>query len=82
MCMLKICGDSICVPLEIIFNQALLTSVFSSEWQKGNIAPIHKKDNKQNIKNYRPVSFLPICCKIFKRLIFNEKKTYIFLFLC
>ena len=34
--------------------------------------PIHKKGNKQTLKNYRPVSLLPICGKIFKRLTFNE----------
>ena len=47
ICMLNICGDSICVPLEKIFKQALLTGVFPSEWKKGNIVPIHKKDNKR-----------------------------------
>ena len=76
ICMLKICGDSICVPLEMIFKQALLTGVFPSEWKKGNIVPIHKKGDKQNIKNYRPVSLLPICGKIFERLIFNEMFIY------
>ena len=48
---LKICGDSICVPLQIIFKQALLTSVFPSKWKKGNIVSIHKKGGKQSIKN-------------------------------
>ena len=41
--MLKICGDSICKPLETIFRQALLTCVFPSQWKKGNIVPVHKK---------------------------------------
>ena len=70
--MLKIWGDSTYEPLEIISTQALLTGVFPSEWKKGNIVPVHKKSDKQNIKNYRPVSLLPICGKIFERLIFNE----------
>ena len=70
--MLKICGDSIYEPLEIIFRQAPLTDIFPSEWKKGNIVPVHKKSDKQNIQNYRPVSLLPICGKIFERLIFNE----------
>ena len=30
-----------------------------------------QKGDKQNIKNYRPVSLLPICGKTFERLIFN-----------
>ena len=69
--MLKICGHSVCVPLEMTFKQALLTGMFVSEWEKGNIVPIHKKSDKQKIKNYRPVSLLPICGKIFERLVFN-----------
>ena len=69
---LKICANTICKPLEIIFKQALTTVVFPSEWKKGNIVPCYKKGDKQNIKNYRPVSLLPICGKFFERLIFNE----------
>ena len=68
ICILKICGDSICLPLEMVFKQALLTNVFPSEWKKGNIVPIHKKGDKQSIKNYRTVSLLPMCGKIFERL--------------
>ena len=69
---LKICAYTICKPLELIFKQALTTFVFPSEWKKGNIVPCYKKGDKQNIKNYRPVSLLPICGKFFERLIFNE----------
>ena len=32
---------------------------------------MHKKGDKQCIVNYHPVSLLPICGKIFERLIFN-----------
>ena len=70
--MLKICGDTICKPLKMIFSQALSSGSFPSEWKKGNMVPIHKKYDKQNLINYRPVSLLPICGKIFERLIFNE----------
>ena len=58
------------------FKQALLTGVFPSEWKKENIVCIHKKGDKQNINNYRPVSLLSICGKIFERLIFNEMFIY------
>ena len=70
--MLKICGSSIYGSLELIFKEALGTGLFPSNWERGNIVPIHKKGDKQILKNYRPVSLLPICGKIFKRLIFNE----------
>ena len=34
--------------------------------------PIHKKGDKETLKNYRPKSLLQICSKIFERLIYNE----------
>ena len=34
--------------------------------------PIHKKGDQQTLKNYRPLSLLPICSKTFERLIFDE----------
>ena len=33
--------------------------------------PIHKNGDKQIVDNYRPVSLLPACEKLFERLIFN-----------
>ena len=75
--MLKLCGEAICRPLNIIFKRFLNTGKFPLEWKKGNVVPIHKKDDKQNVKNYRPASLLPICSKIFERLIYNVM--YVFL---
>ena len=46
-------------------------------WKKSNICPIHKKGDKQVINNYRPVSLLPICGKVFERLIFNSVYEYL-----
>ena len=70
--MLKICGSAICEPLAIIFKQCVDTGIFPFEWKKGNIVPIHKNGDKQSLKNYHPVSLLPICGKILERLMFNE----------
>ena len=53
--------------------------LFPSEWKKGNIVPCYKKGDKQNFKNYCPVSLLPICGKYFERLIFNEMFSFFFL---
>ena len=72
--------------MQLIFNQCLDTNVltinqcnvFPLEWKKVNIVPVHKKGDKQSLKNYRPVSLLPICDKILERLIFNEMFRFLF----
>ena len=67
----QLCGETICRRLNITFKTCLITGKFPSVWKKGNVVPIHKKDDKQNVKSYRPVSLLPICGQIFERLIYN-----------
>ena len=41
-----------------------------------NVVPIHKRDDKQNVENYRPVSLLPIFGKIFERFLYNEMYSF------
>ena len=76
--MLKLCGDSICKPLVLIFKTCLRNGRFPLEWKKVNVVPIHKKGDKQTIKNYRPVSLLPICEKIFERLLHDTMFDFIY----
>ena len=73
----KIFGKSICRPLELIFRSCLAAGKFPQIWKKANVIPIHKKNEKNLLKNYRPISLLPICSKIFERLIFNSMYNYI-----
>ena len=72
ICMIKICGKSVCIPLRKIFEECLRTGTFPLDWKKGNVLPIFKKGDKQIYENYRPVSLLPILGKILERLIFEE----------
>ena len=43
--MLQLCSNSICKPPELIFKQAMESGSFPSKWKKGNVVPIHKKDD-------------------------------------
>ena len=75
--MLKICDISIVKPLLIIFRNCLKDGVFPICWKKGNITPIHKKGDKCTISNYRPISVLPICGKLFEKLIYYDLYNYL-----
>ena len=45
--------------------------------EKGKCYLVHKKVDKQIINNYRPMSLLPICSKIFEKIIFNSLSEYL-----
>ena len=47
-------------------------SCYPDIWKKSNIIPAHKKNDKQLVNNYRPISLLPIFGKIFEKIIFNR----------
>ena len=70
--MVQICDKTNCKPLHFIFSSCIESGIFPTEWKMANVVPIHKQDDKQNVKNYQPVSFLPIFGKIFERRIYNE----------
>ena len=75
--MLLICGDPILVPLDLIFGNIIQTGTYPDQWKHANVTPVHKKDDKQKIKNYRPISLLPICAKLFERILFNNIYNYL-----
>ena len=69
--MLKLCGRSIRKPLDLIFQSCMKQGRFPKE-------NAHKKEDKQILKNYRPISLLPICGKIFDPLICSNLFEYFF----
>ena len=70
--MIKICGESITVPLKVIFEQSLKEKKFPELWKKANIVPVHKKEDKNLVK----VSLLPIFSKVYGRVIYNAHFNY------
>ena len=70
--MLLLCDESVMLPLQIIFTNILSTIIYPDMWKLAKVAPIFKKVNKQLIKNYRPISPLPVYGKILEKIIFNN----------
>ena len=44
--MIKICRESVPIPLKIIFEESLKKGIFPQIWKKANVVPIHKKKTK------------------------------------
>ena len=70
--MIKLCANS--VNLFKLSSPTLFvaTGIFPDQWKMTNFTPVHGKENKQIIKNYRPISLLFIFAKVFKRIIFQK----------
>ena len=66
--MIKICGESITVPLKIIFEQSLKEKKFPEVWKKANIVPVHKKEDKNLIKTIAQSVYFQSLVKFMKEL--------------
>ena len=73
--MIKLCGKSIAYQLKFMFEASLLGGEFLECWKRANAVPVHKK-GKNLVKNYRPISLLPIFGKIFERVILKDLLNY------
>ena len=58
------------------FNYLMKVGIFPDELKLGKITPVFKKDNEELLKNYRPVSTLPIFGKIFEKVIYKRLYSY------
>ena len=64
--MLKICGKTICKPLECIFRESLNTRLFPLKWKKANLVPVYKKADKQCLKFIVPFHYNQFAAKSLK----------------
>ena len=74
---LQIIAPSISSMLSKTINLCFQTGTFPNCLKISNIIPIHKKDSKLIIENYRPISLLSNISKIFEKTI--HKRLYNFI---
>ena len=70
--MIKICDKSLLKPLTVLLRNSIKSSCYPDIWKTSNIIPVHKRNDKQLVENYPPISLLPIFGKIFEKIIFNR----------
>ena len=69
---LKKCALSLANPLSIIFNISFSTGQIPTDWKSANVVPVHKKGDKTNVENYRPISLTSLVMKVMERIIRDE----------
>ena len=74
--MIQLCEKEIFLPLQLLFKTMLEVGIFPDDWKKSNTVPVHKKGSTSLIKNYCPISLLPIFSKTSEWLIFSSLYNY------
>ena len=58
--------------LTFIINNFVVTPAFPGIWKIARISLILKVVNPSQLKDYRPISILPILCKIYEKLVLKQ----------
>ena len=62
-------ASAISIPIEKIFKLSLDTGECPEDWRTANVTPIHKKGDRTDPSNYRPVSLTSQVCKILESIV-------------
>ncbi len=54
-----------------IIKLSLSIGIFPNSYKKANVIPIHKKESKTIVNNYRPISLLSVVSKVFEKIVFK-----------
>ena len=79
---IKLVSTSISIPISNISNHSLSTGICPDITKISKVIPIHKKDSKLEIVNYRPISLLSNINKILEKLMFNRLYSFLELHNC
>jgi hypothetical protein len=70
--LLKETADSICEPLSALINRSFELGKVPSSWKKANVSPVHKKNERSIVSNYRPISLLSTLSKVQERIVYKS----------
>ena len=55
--------------LTALFNRCLSEGRVPENWKNASVVILYKKSDKKGIKNYRPISLIPVIYKIFSQIL-------------
>ena len=74
---LTICAEEIVPILTVLFTQSFNSGELPNDWLTANITPIHKKGDKSNPSNYRPISLTSLCYKLMEHILCHNIMNYL-----
>ena len=58
--------------LTLRFKKSFAYGHIPTQWKQAKVLPVHKKGNKSQVSNYRPISLLCIVSKVMERYLYNS----------
>ena len=74
---LKPVVDQITSPIVHITNTSTDKEIFPDSWKVARVCQIPKIDNLVTVKDFRPISMLPILSKVYEKVILSQLLNYI-----
>ena len=75
--LIKPVSQYIISPIVDIINTSIDSKTFPKQWKRARVCPVPKIDNPTKLKDYRPISILPVMSKIYERVILKQLCSYI-----
>ena len=74
---LKIGGEEMIRALTKLFTNCFKHRKIPDQWNNAIVILLHKKGDKEDLKNYRPISLLSVIYKIFTKILTNRLEAMI-----
>jgi len=74
---LQVLSAEISGMLSFIFQQSFNLGTLPCDWSKAMVVPVHKKSNKDNPANYRPISLTCLACKLMEHIVLGHLNAHL-----
>ena len=69
--------DFLVSPLKFVINNYIASNNFPDAWKTARISPTSKIAQTVELKDYRPVSILPVLSKVYEKLVVQQLAVFI-----
>ena len=66
---LRHCSAALASPLSVLFSLCFRHGIQPAMWKTASVVPVHKKQSRSALKNYRPVSLLSVVSKVMEKIV-------------
>ena len=75
--LLRDAAPAVAGPLSTIMNSSLDSGQLPQDWKTAKVTAIYKDGPNTDPSNYRPISVLSICMKVFERAVHDQLDEYL-----